>query len=286
MEEALEQLADLKARAAGVTVEGAPAVQPRLAPGARPATTCCWSRSASPARRSMREESRGGHTRDDYPGDGSRLAHRSTSICRADGDEVSVVKQPLPTDADRSCSRSSSATSWSKYMTEDELTALPEGDALMGYNAKFRVWRGSDAERRAAGLRGRGQRGRGRPRHHPPPPGDPGAGPGRALELQGRQVRVVQRRDQRPPAADVHDADEHLRPRTRPSPSRRCAPSRSSGTWSPTCPSTTRRRGGPVVHAARRASRPATTACSRSTWSAARSSASASSASCARTPAT
>ena len=32
-----------------------------------------------------------------------------------------------------------------------------------------------------------------------------GRGPGRAVELQGGQVRVVQRRDQRLPQADVHD---------------------------------------------------------------------------------
>ena len=34
----------------------------------------------------------------------------------------------------------------------------------------------------------------------------PGAGPRRALELQGREVRLLQRRGQRPPAADVQDA--------------------------------------------------------------------------------
>ena len=36
-----------------------------------------------------------------------------------------------------------------------------------------------------------------------------------ALELQGRQVRLVQRRDQRPPAAAVHDPDVAPSPRTR-----------------------------------------------------------------------
>ena len=61
------------------------------------------------------------------------------------------------------------------------------------------------------------------------------------LELQGRQVRLVQRRDQRQAAADVPDAGWATSRRTRSSPSRRCAPSRSSATWSPTCPSTTRR---------------------------------------------
>ena len=64
--------------------------------------------------------------------------------------------------------------------------------------------------RRPAGLHRRGQRGRGRPRHHPPAAGHPDARPRRPVELQGRQVRLVQRRDQRPAAADVHDPDEHV----------------------------------------------------------------------------
>ena len=40
--------------------------------------------------------------------------------------------------------------------------------------------------------------------------GDPGRRPRGALELQGRQVRLVQRRDQRPAPAAVHDADVHV----------------------------------------------------------------------------
>ena len=44
------------------------------------------------------------------------------------------------------------------------------------------------------------------------------------------------------PRLHVHDPDVAPSPRTRPSRSRRCAPSRSSGTSSPTCRSTTRRR--------------------------------------------
>jgi succinate dehydrogenase / fumarate reductase flavoprotein subunit len=75
----------------------------------------------------MREESRGGHTREDYPlmSDDWR---QWNLICRAPADTVEVVKQPLPTmptellalfDRDE----------LSKYMTEDELSALPRGDA-------------------------------------------------------------------------------------------------------------------------------------------------------------
>jgi succinate dehydrogenase / fumarate reductase, flavoprotein subunit len=76
----------------------------------------------------MREESRGGHTRDDFPA--MTPQWRLTNlICRADGDNnVRVDKQPLPTmpielltlfDRDE----------LTKYLTEDELTAVPKGDA-------------------------------------------------------------------------------------------------------------------------------------------------------------
>ena len=64
--------------------------------------------------------------------------------------------------------------------------------------------------------------GHGRAGRHPPHPGDAGRRSRRPVELQGRQVRLVQRRDQRQAAADVHDADGHLRSRARRSPSRRC----------------------------------------------------------------
>ena len=86
-----------------------------------------------------------------------------------------------------------------------------EAEADMSYDAHFRVWRGDDGRRRARRLHRRGERGRGRPRHHPPAAGHPGRRPGGALELQGRQVRLVQRRDQRQAAAAVHDPDVDLR---------------------------------------------------------------------------
>ncbi|CAA9344209.1 MAG: Succinate dehydrogenase iron-sulfur protein, partial [uncultured Nocardioidaceae bacterium] len=71
--------------------------------------------------------------------------------------------------------------------------------------ARGRLRRGS------ADVHGGGERGRGRPRRRPPVAGHPGRRPRRPLELQGRQVRLVQRGDQRPPAAAVHDPDEHVR---------------------------------------------------------------------------
>ena len=67
-----------------------------------------------------------------------------------------------------------------------------------------------------------------------------GARSGRALELQGRQVRLVQRRSQRQAASDVQDAPgrpRHVAARRRPSDQEL---SRTSRTWSPTSTGTTR----------------------------------------------
>jgi len=74
-----------------------------------------------------REESRGGHTREDYPL--MSMEWRQVNlICRADGDEVSVVKQPLPT-MPTELLELFDRDELNKYMNEDELTALPEGGA-------------------------------------------------------------------------------------------------------------------------------------------------------------
>ena len=82
--------------------------------------------------------------------------------------------------------------------------------------------------------------GRGRARRRPPHPGDPGTRPGGALELQGRQVRLVQRRDQRPAAPDVHDADEHAPGRRAHHDLADARLSRSCATSSPTSRTTSR----------------------------------------------
>ena len=56
--------------------------------------TCCWSASAWPGRRCMRKESRGGHTRDDYPAmDAASGASATSSACVADGDGGSTVQR-------------------------------------------------------------------------------------------------------------------------------------------------------------------------------------------------
>ncbi len=122
MEDALEQLADLKRRAAGVTVEG----HRQFNPGWHLALDLdnmllvseCVAQAAL-----MREESRGGHTREDYPIMDPEWREVNL-ICRVAGGEVSVVKQPLPT-MPTELLQLFDRDELDKYMTDNELTALP-----------------------------------------------------------------------------------------------------------------------------------------------------------------
>jgi len=126
MLDALDKLESLKARAAAVTVEG----HRQFNPGWHLAldldnmllVSQCVARAAL-----MREESRGGHTREDYPLMSAEW-RQTNLICRADGDEVSVVKQPLPSMPDELL-QLFERDELDKYMTEAELTGLPKGDA-------------------------------------------------------------------------------------------------------------------------------------------------------------
>ena len=137
----------------------------------------------------------------------------------------------------------------------------------MSYDAHFRVWRGDAEGGELVDYPVRGERGRGRPRHHPPAAADRGRRPRRPLELQGRQVRFVQRGDQRTAAADVHDADVDLRADR--------DHHRHPAADLPGDPRPRHRRGvqlhegprDPGVRAAAASSRPASTGCSRSTSS-------------------
>ncbi len=126
MQDALEKLEELKRRAAAVTVEG----HRQFNPGWHLAldldnmllVSQCVARAAL-----MREESRGGHTREDYPLMSAEW-RQVNLICRADGDDVSVTRQPLPSMPDELL-QLFEREELNKYMTDDELTVLPEGDA-------------------------------------------------------------------------------------------------------------------------------------------------------------
>ncbi|MEO8328377.1 MAG: fumarate reductase/succinate dehydrogenase flavoprotein subunit [Candidatus Nanopelagicales bacterium] len=122
---ALEQLKLLRERASQVIVEG----HRQFNPGWHLALDLenmllvseCVARAAL-----MREESRGGHTRDDFPTMSSQW-RQTNLICRAKNAEVHVEKQPLPTMPLELLSLFE-RTELSKYLTEPELSELPKGD--------------------------------------------------------------------------------------------------------------------------------------------------------------
>ena len=73
----------------------------------------------------MREESRGGHTREDHPGDERRSGGSANLVCVVDGAGVTVSQQPIPTMPDELLSLFE-RSELEKYFTEAELAGLPE----------------------------------------------------------------------------------------------------------------------------------------------------------------
>jgi succinate dehydrogenase / fumarate reductase flavoprotein subunit len=126
VEEALARLETLKTRAKKISVQGDKVFNPgwHLAldlPNMLIVSECV-ARSAL-----IREESRGGHTRDDFP-TMSPQWRKVNLVCRPDDEGVEVTQQPLPTmppellalfDRDE----------LNKYMTDEELVTLPEEKA-------------------------------------------------------------------------------------------------------------------------------------------------------------
>jgi succinate dehydrogenase / fumarate reductase flavoprotein subunit len=94
VQRALDRIEELKVRAKALTVEG----DRRYNPGWHLALDLphmlrvseCIARAAL-----ERQESRGGHTRDDFPGPDDEWA-RINLVCRLSGEDVSVDRQPLP----------------------------------------------------------------------------------------------------------------------------------------------------------------------------------------------
>jgi succinate dehydrogenase / fumarate reductase flavoprotein subunit len=126
MQEALAQLQELKARARNVSVEGHRQFNPgwHLALDLQNmiAVSECVARAAL-----LREESRGGHTRDDYPVMSNAWRQRNL-ICSLDTDEISVVEQPIP-DIRDDLKRLFERDELAKYLTEAELPAAAEESA-------------------------------------------------------------------------------------------------------------------------------------------------------------
>jgi succinate dehydrogenase / fumarate reductase flavoprotein subunit len=124
MAEALERLAKIKERAAYLSVEGHQQFNPgwHLALDLRNmlAVAECVARAAL-----TRQESRGGHTRDDYPTMRSEW-RKVNLICSAKGDQIDVAEQPMPVMPVELMSLFE-RSELEKYFTDEELAVLPEG---------------------------------------------------------------------------------------------------------------------------------------------------------------
>ena len=119
---ALAELEKLRARAAHVSAEGGSAYNPgwHLALDLRNIMLIadCVAQAAL-----ERQESRGGHTRDDFPGMNPEW-RKVNLICTLDGDRVTLTRQPLPAMRDDLIALFDVAE-LKKYMTEEELAGLP-----------------------------------------------------------------------------------------------------------------------------------------------------------------
>jgi succinate dehydrogenase / fumarate reductase, flavoprotein subunit len=93
IKQALAELEKLRARAANVSAEGGPAYNPgwHLALDLRNIMVIaeCVAQAAL-----ERQESRGGHTRDDFPGMSPEW-RKVNLICSLDGDRVTIRRQPM-----------------------------------------------------------------------------------------------------------------------------------------------------------------------------------------------
>jgi succinate dehydrogenase / fumarate reductase flavoprotein subunit len=122
LEQALGKLAELKGRAAKVSVEGHRQFNPgwHLALDLRNMLVVaeCVAKAAL-----ERTESRGGHTRDDYP-EMDPQWRKVNLVCSLAGDTVQVVRQPLPV-IPTELLHEFEWSELSKYMTAEELEALP-----------------------------------------------------------------------------------------------------------------------------------------------------------------
>jgi succinate dehydrogenase / fumarate reductase flavoprotein subunit len=119
---ALAELEKLGARATAASAEGGSAYNPgwHLALDLRNIMLMaqCVAEAAL-----ERQESRGGHTRDDYPG--MRPEWRKVNlVCSLEGDQVTIAKQPLAPMREDLLALFDAAE-LKKYMTEEELADLP-----------------------------------------------------------------------------------------------------------------------------------------------------------------
>ncbi len=124
MEQALTVLEDIKRRAATMAVEGHRQFNPgwHLALDLRNmlAVCECVARAAL-----LRQESRGGHTRDDYPKMDAAWRQKNLICAMDDTTSITVAEQPMPTMREDLLALFK-RDELGKYLTEEEMTAIPE----------------------------------------------------------------------------------------------------------------------------------------------------------------
>jgi succinate dehydrogenase / fumarate reductase flavoprotein subunit len=125
MEEALARLDKLRERAEHVSVEGHRQFNPgwHLALDLRNMLDVCECVAKAALER---EESRGGHTRDDYPKADPEWRRINLICSLAETGRVELARKPLPTMPDELAALFE-RSELEKYLTKDELDLLPEG---------------------------------------------------------------------------------------------------------------------------------------------------------------
>lgn len=127
LQEALEQLIDLKQRARNLAVEGHRQFNPgwHLALDLRNmlAVSECVARAAL-----RRQESRGGHTRDDFPQMQARWRQRNL-VCTSVDDNIEVSEQPMTPMRDDLLALFG-RDELAKYLTDEELAVLPAEETV------------------------------------------------------------------------------------------------------------------------------------------------------------
>ena len=122
IKKALAELDALGTRAAEVSAKGGSAYNPGWHLALDMRNIMLMARCVAAAALE-RQESRGGHTRDDYPG--MRPEWRKVNlVCALKGDEITIAQQPTPPMRDDLIALFDRAE-LKKYLTEEELAALP-----------------------------------------------------------------------------------------------------------------------------------------------------------------
>jgi succinate dehydrogenase / fumarate reductase flavoprotein subunit len=122
IKKALAELETLGVRASSVSAEGGSAYNPGWHMALDMRNIMLIARCVAEAALE-RQESRGGHTRDDFPG--MRPDWRKVNlICTLEGDDIVITKQPTPAMRDDLIALFD-RSELKKYLSEDEMAALP-----------------------------------------------------------------------------------------------------------------------------------------------------------------